>query len=121
MKILIEIGKLKKCKVCEFVRGRAVNEWDDEKTLKDCGCIPIKFEFNFHSLEYDCYGKRIAHFLNVSNDKIEYEWWFKNEPINWHRDDGPAVIRYNEQGKKEYKAWYVNGKFIKSKHYENFN
>lgn len=39
----------------------------------------------------------------------EYDMWIKNRKL--HRIDGPAVIRYLENGQLHNIAWYINGKF----------
>jgi len=96
MKISIEIGKLKKCRGC----------------LKEFCTIPLEFKFNFSTLKVDCYWKHESFY---NNDNKSYERLYKNDHI--HRDDGPAYIRYYENGKKAYKYWHKNGKFIKRKEY----
>jgi antitoxin component YwqK of YwqJK toxin-antitoxin module len=62
-------------------------------------------------------------YIEMSNDYKEYrlengghktishlkeEWFDKNS--DYHREDGPAYIRYNENGNIKYEAYYLNGK-----------
>jgi len=41
--------------------------------------------------------------------QIEYEAWVKNGKL--HRIDGPAVIRYLENGQLQNISWHINRKF----------
>ena len=55
--------------------------------------------------------------MNKNNGKVIYNngdvaWW-KNGKL--HREDGPAVIRFDE-----YKSWWINGQFINCKSQEEF-
>jgi len=76
--------------------------------------IPIKFQFNYYTLQIDCFFKN-EFFYNL--DKKLSEYWHKNAH-QYHREDGPAIIRYHENGKKMYEQWYLNGIFIKEERYE---
>jgi antitoxin component YwqK of YwqJK toxin-antitoxin module len=54
------------------------------------------------------------------------EDWF-NKDNEWHREDGPATIRYYKNGNIEFKAYHINGKLHREdgpaliSYYENGN
>jgi hypothetical protein len=56
---------------------------------------------------------------------LKEEWFDKNS--DYHREDGPAYIRYNENGNIKYEAYYLNGKGYRKngpatiRYYENGN
>jgi hypothetical protein len=43
-----------------------------------------------------------------NNGTKEYEKWHKDG--EYHREDGPALIRYYDNGNKDYESWYKDGK-----------
>jgi len=68
--------RIKKCEVCK------------------CSdfCIPIKFEFNYFTCQYDCYWK-----FEVYMGKVKRaESWYKNTKP--YRKDGMTKISYDENG-----------------------
>jgi len=81
-----------------------------KKKCFDCphdggSCIPIKFEFNYFTLEIDCYWKQEF----FSSFKTS-EYYYKNNYL--HNLDGPAVINYDIiDGTIVRKAWYKNGQY----------
>jgi len=93
MKISNEIGIYKKCKGC-------VNKEN---------CTPLKFEFNYHSCEIDCYWKDKEYYDYDCTIKL-LEVYYKNKVTNWHRDDGPAYIEYDKNGKIMIEEWCQNDK-----------
>ena len=47
--------------------------------------------------------------LYYDNGNIRDEWWHKEGDRDyWHKEDGPAFIRYYLSGEKELEAWWVD-------------
>lgn len=50
------------------------------------------------------------------NGSIRYEEYWINSKL--HREDGPANIRYNPDGSIEYNYYYINNKIISKEQYK---
>jgi len=98
MKISFETGKLKKCKKCANIK-----------------CSPIEFEFNFITLEIDCYWKR--EYFYAETGSLSMLWYFINFGTRYCKD-GPANICYDEKNRKTNEYWYdKKGRSIKDVEY----
>jgi len=41
-----------------------------------------------------------------NNGLVNYKRWYKDHKL--HRLDGPAIVKYDESGKIKYQGWYVH-------------
>ena len=63
-------------------------------------------------LKIDTLENELAHhIIYYSNGNKQYEsWWLKNKPLCAHKNDAPAHIEYDKNGKIEGEFYYQYGK-----------
>lgn len=99
--------------------GASVEQADNDPTVARAKGLEIDYKEHDDEEQEETDNKK-----KYSDGKTVHEWddgtkeeiYRKNG--KWHREDGPAVIRYDEFGRIDAKSYYINGKHLSETAFE---